>query len=80
MNYQPDMILADLDLADQKKLDLLHFLKDNSDNIKLVGMVTVEEEVHLIHKIYKDVFVEILVKPIVKQVLQKKVIGLFSLM
>jgi DNA-binding response OmpR family regulator len=76
MNYHPDVLLVDIDLSNEKKVDVLHLLQRTQYKKILVAMVTISQESNLIKTIYGSAVDDILFKPLESTILQKRVLNL----
>lgn len=74
-NYQPDLILLDINLKDELHVGILHRIRKEWEYKKtLIGMLTLtQQDIHLLQQCYEANVDEILFKPLEMGVLQRKI-------
>lgn len=80
MSYQPDVLMVDVNLSDEKKTDILHLLKRIPYKKQIVALLTISQEFSLIKKIYGSEVDDILFKPLESTILQKRILSLLKKM
>ncbi|MFI5343723.1 MAG: response regulator [Chlamydiales bacterium] len=78
MDYQPDVLMVDINLSDEKKTDILHLLKKISYKKQVVALVTISQEFSLIKRVYGSEVDDILFKPLESTILQKRILSLLK--
>lgn len=77
MDYRPDLLLAEVDLSDEKKVDIFLLLQRLQYKKLTVAMVTTPQECNLIQTLYGSEVDDIIFKPLESSILQKRFLQLF---